>query len=210
VGPYKLIRDYGNNSFLLDLPSQMRSRGIHPVFHSSLLRIHIPNDNRKFPGRLDAQVLDFSDEQEPEWAVSKIWSHTGAQEEAMFEVEWRAGDVTWLPYASISHLDALTEYLDLLSLTDINSLTDKPGTAPRDAPQSFSGSVSLGGTTNINTALATALPTPPSHHQNLPSSSVNRTPSPAPTSWFDDHNIPLYVMTVTQDEGHLAYFLGHG
>ncbi|KAG1759435.1 hypothetical protein EDD22DRAFT_955896 [Suillus occidentalis] len=175
------------------------------MFPKGLTRKLIPNSLVA-----DAQVLDFGDEREPEWAVSKIRSHTGAREEAMFEVEWRAGDVTWLPYASVSHLDALNKYLDLLGLTNINSLTDRPGTAPREEPRSFSGSVSLGGAANINTAMATTLPTPPPHHQNLPSSSATHIPSPASTSWFDDHDIPLYIMTVTQDEGHLAYFSGHG
>jgi len=102
----------------------VHSRGIHPVFHSSLLRIHLPNDDRRFLGRLDTQVLHFDDEREPEWTVSKIRSHLGAREDAIFEVEWKAGDVTWLPYADISHLDALAEYLDLIGVTNINNLPD--------------------------------------------------------------------------------------
>jgi hypothetical protein len=68
IGPYKLLRDFRNNSFELDLPPHLRQRGIHPVFHSSLLRAHIPNDDRLFPGRLETQVADFG-EDEPEWSV---------------------------------------------------------------------------------------------------------------------------------------------
>jgi hypothetical protein len=32
IGPYKLVRDFRNNSFKLDLPPRLRQRGIHPVF----------------------------------------------------------------------------------------------------------------------------------------------------------------------------------
>jgi hypothetical protein len=50
VGPYRILEDYGNNSFKLDLPDRLKQRGVHPVFHSSYLREHIPNDDRLFPG----------------------------------------------------------------------------------------------------------------------------------------------------------------
>jgi hypothetical protein len=53
IGPYSIIRDFGNSSFQLDLPANMKQRGVHDMFHSSLLRIHVPNDDRQFPGRLD-------------------------------------------------------------------------------------------------------------------------------------------------------------
>lgn len=49
ISPYKIIEDFRNNSFKLDLPARLRQWGIHPVFHSSLMRIHVPNDDRLFP-----------------------------------------------------------------------------------------------------------------------------------------------------------------
>ncbi|KAG2758133.1 hypothetical protein P692DRAFT_20673338, partial [Suillus brevipes Sb2] len=111
------------NSFLLDLPSRMRSWGIHPVFHLSLLHIHLPNDDRRFLGRSDSQVLRFHNEREPKWTISKIQLHSGAKEDVIFEVEWKAGDIIWLPYADdISHLDALVEYLELIGVANINNL----------------------------------------------------------------------------------------
>jgi len=199
VGPYKLLRDYGNNSFLLDLPSRMRSQGIHPVFHSSLLRIHLPNDDRRFPGCLDMQVLHFDDEWEPEWTVSKIRSHSGAGEDAIFKVEWKAGDVTWLPYADISHLDALAEYLDLIGVTNINNLPDGSGTPPSDDPQPLLGQVSLGGIKS-----GTLPPTLPSH-PTTPSSSNQPL-----NSWFDDSELTLFAMSIAPDDGNLLYFSGQG
>jgi hypothetical protein len=56
IGPYKMVRDFGNSSFKLELPANMKQRGVHDVFHASLLRVHIPNDDRRFPGRLDCQL----------------------------------------------------------------------------------------------------------------------------------------------------------
>ncbi|KZV91302.1 hypothetical protein EXIGLDRAFT_593158, partial [Exidia glandulosa HHB12029] len=53
-------------TFKIDLPSELKARGVHPMFHASLLRIHVPNDDRRFPGRTAAQVLKL-DEPGDEW-----------------------------------------------------------------------------------------------------------------------------------------------
>ncbi|TFK46268.1 hypothetical protein OE88DRAFT_1603165, partial [Heliocybe sulcata] len=102
-------------SYRLELSSNLRSRGIHNVFHASLLRIHEPNDDRLFPGRLDSQVL-LTDEDtagvEPEWAVERILAHKGKGPDALFLLQWRSGDETWLPYHEISHLAPLKVYFD--------------------------------------------------------------------------------------------------
>ena len=37
IGPYKIIKDFNNQSFQIELPSHLKQRGIHDVFHSSLL-----------------------------------------------------------------------------------------------------------------------------------------------------------------------------
>ena len=50
IGPYRIIENFGNNSYRIELPDNLKQRGVHNVFHSSLLRIHIPNDDRLFPG----------------------------------------------------------------------------------------------------------------------------------------------------------------
>src|SRR5882757_4510818 len=68
IGPYKILDDLKNQSFVLDLPPHLKQRGIHNVFHAALLRPHVPNDDRLFPGRLDTQ-LGNADATEGEWAV---------------------------------------------------------------------------------------------------------------------------------------------
>nr|GAT47604.1 gag-pol polyprotein [Mycena chlorophos] len=75
IGPYRILEDYKNGTFKLDLPSELKRRGNHPAFHASLLRIHIPNDDRRFPGRQISQFTGIGDEDEHEWAVDRILSH---------------------------------------------------------------------------------------------------------------------------------------
>ncbi|KAI0352627.1 hypothetical protein OH77DRAFT_1358058, partial [Trametes cingulata] len=100
-------------SFRVDIPSNLRRRGVHDVFHSSLLRIHEPNDDRLFPGRLETQVAEF-DDRDDEWAIERIVSHRGPGKTSIFEALWRSGDRTWIPFSSVAHTRALAEYLEAL------------------------------------------------------------------------------------------------
>ena len=142
LGPYKVLRDYGNSSFQLELPPHLKRRGVHDVFHSSLLRIHIPNDDRLFPGRMDTQIVG-EDAKDNEWAVDRIKSHSGTKTDAVFEIQWKSGDVTWLPYYQITHLQALTDYLELIGVSKVSKLPPGPGRPPSNDPQIFLGSLSL-------------------------------------------------------------------
>ena len=142
IGPYKILQDFGNSSFRLELPAHLKRQGVHDVFHSSLLREHLPNDDRLFPGRLDTQI-GSTPETDGEWAVDRILSHSGSKTDSVFEILWKAGDITWLPYYQITHLQALTEYLDLLGKKDIRKLPDGSGKPPCDDPQLTLGSISL-------------------------------------------------------------------
>ena len=74
ISPYKILDDFNNQSFKVDLPSHLKQRGVCNVFHSSLLKIHIPNDGRLFPGHMDTQ-LGVSPEADNKWVVDKIISH---------------------------------------------------------------------------------------------------------------------------------------
>ncbi|KAJ3830873.1 hypothetical protein F5878DRAFT_648146, partial [Lentinula raphanica] len=44
--------------------------------------------------------------------------------------KWKSGDLTWLPYHQIDHLDAVGEYFDALGISDISELMD----GGRDVP----------------------------------------------------------------------------
>ena len=142
IGPYKILEDYGNQSFKIELPARLKQCGIHDVFHASLLRIHHPNDDRLFPGRLDSQLGGDIDP-EGEWAVDKILSHFGSNKDAIFEIKWKAGDITWLPYAQISHLQALIDYFELLGIETVANLPTGRGKPPRDDLQVHVGTISF-------------------------------------------------------------------
>jgi hypothetical protein len=45
IGPYRIVEDFGNFSYRVELPTHLKWRGVHDVFHASLLKIHKPNDN---------------------------------------------------------------------------------------------------------------------------------------------------------------------
>ncbi|KIK50414.1 hypothetical protein GYMLUDRAFT_121589, partial [Collybiopsis luxurians FD-317 M1] len=81
------------STFKMNLPDRLKQRGIHDAFHASLLRIHIPNDDRLFPGRLETQVADFG-ETEAEWAVDRVVAHSGTRTNALFQIRWKSGDLT--------------------------------------------------------------------------------------------------------------------
>ena len=51
--------------------------------------------------------------------------------------------VTWLPYYQITHLQALTDYLELLRVAKISKLPPGKGRPPQDDPQVFLGLISF-------------------------------------------------------------------
>ncbi|KAJ3967598.1 hypothetical protein EV361DRAFT_769511, partial [Lentinula raphanica] len=103
----------------LELPADLKKRGVHDVFHSSLLRIHMPNDDRLFPGRSYEQVIGMDSN---EWQVDRIIAHKGFKSDASFLILWKTGDKTWLPYSKIQHLQPLREYFETLGIQDIAHL----------------------------------------------------------------------------------------
>ena len=95
---------------------------------------------------MDTQVGLLLDS-DGEWAVEKILSHSGAKTGSLFEIQWKSGDITWLSYYQITHLPALTDYLDLLGETKISKLPKGTGKPPQDDPQLFTGAINLSNST---------------------------------------------------------------
>ncbi|KAF9032469.1 hypothetical protein BDZ89DRAFT_892916, partial [Hymenopellis radicata] len=100
-------------SYRIELPPDLKRRGLHPVFHASKLRVHVPNDDRLFPGRRHDQI-GLGTQNEAEWQVKRINTHRGRGTTAVFEVEWSSGDRTWLPYRDVEKFVALQDYLEVL------------------------------------------------------------------------------------------------
>ncbi|QRV96035.1 Pol polyprotein/retrotransposon [Ceratobasidium sp. AG-Ba] len=123
VGPYPVARVISEGaSFEVDLPKEMRARGIHPVFHASLLRMHIPTDDRKFPDAM---------------------SHKGKGCKAIFQLKWKTGDTTWEPYRTVRHLQALDTYCEAQGVENVGKLKHGgdivEGSEPEDYEANFLG-----------------------------------------------------------------------
>jgi hypothetical protein len=132
IGPYRITRELEPGaSFALDLPNELKRRGLHNAFHASLLKAHVPSDDRRFPGR---QLSQFSGiETDPrEWEVDRILSHSGKGKSAQFELKWKTGDVTWEPFYVIKHLQALDEYCEAMGIEKPSHLPAGKGDLPEE------------------------------------------------------------------------------
>ena len=110
-----------NNSFRVELPDNLKQCGTHNLFHSSLLKIDVPNDDRLFPSWRDDQLKDLGSTN-CEWAIDKILRHRRSYSDTEFEIQWTTGDKSWLPYHEASHLRAITDYFEAIGVTGIENL----------------------------------------------------------------------------------------
>jgi len=74
-----------------------------------------------------------------EWVVDKILFYSGSSQDSIFEVLWKAGDITWLLYIQIKHLNTLK---GLQGVGDINFLPSRNEKPPHQDPQVFLGAIS--------------------------------------------------------------------
>ena len=95
---------------------------MNSTFHTSLLRPHIPNDDRRFPGRLPIQIPGFREKLE-EWIVDRIVTHHRKGQGSKFLIQWKAGDRTWVTYREVTHLRALDRYCKLMGVKDAAGLS---------------------------------------------------------------------------------------
>ena len=91
---------------------------------------------------MDTQ-LGASPDTEDEWAIDTIKSHTGTGENTVFEILWKSGDVTWMPFYQIRHLQALDTYLELMGIDSASKLVTGKGKPPQEDPQVFLGALSF-------------------------------------------------------------------
>ena len=108
-------------TYQLGLSDELIKRGVNRAFHASLLRPHVPNDDRRFPGRMPIQIPGFGEKPE-EWIVDRITTHHGKGMGSKFQIQWKAGDRTWASYREVAHLNALDRYCELMGVRDASEL----------------------------------------------------------------------------------------
>ena len=122
LGPFPITRVLKEGAtYQLGLSDELIKRGVNCAFHASLLRPHVPNDDRQFPGRMPCQIPGFGEKPE-EWIVDSIVSHHGKGVDSEFQVLWKAGDKTWAQYREVAHLNALDCYCELMGVKDVSEL----------------------------------------------------------------------------------------
>jgi len=130
IGPFKILRIASpGSSYQLELPRELKSKGIYDVFHASLLRRHFPNDDRCFPGRQLHQLLGLGHTLD-KWSIDRVLSHAGRGTDAVFEIQWSTGNVTWAPYAELKGLSMLDEYLEVMGVAHPKQL--RPGRTDKE------------------------------------------------------------------------------
>ena len=123
IGPFKIIKCVPEASaYTLELPEELKSRGIFPTFHVNLLRPHQPNDSVMFPNRETRVFYDFGVPDDAEWVVEDIIAHRWEGRSVKFLVKWSLGDSTWEPYDHCKDLEALDRYLELQGVKTCRSL----------------------------------------------------------------------------------------
>ena len=76
IGPYPVVKANPETSnYTLKLPIELESRNIHPTFHVSVLKPHVPNDDNQFPSRDVHIYYDFGYGDEAEQEVDEILAH---------------------------------------------------------------------------------------------------------------------------------------
>ena len=83
-----------SNTYMLDLPNQLKARRVHPTFHMGLLWAHEPNDDTMFPRRDTQAFYDVSNDKDVEWVVNKLVAHRWKGAQIKFLVKWNLGNTT--------------------------------------------------------------------------------------------------------------------
>ncbi|EIW74683.1 hypothetical protein CONPUDRAFT_30657, partial [Coniophora puteana RWD-64-598 SS2] len=100
------------SSYTLDVPEDSH---IHPTFHVSQLKMHIPNDDALFPGRSRAEpepIITESGSQE--WFIDKILDRRKCGRGWQYKVRWKDEDARadrWLPGSEVEDCEALDHFL---------------------------------------------------------------------------------------------------
>ena len=100
LGPYPIIGPVGKSAYKLLLPRSMK---IHPVFHVSLLELHVANT---FPGRVVPPPLPTQVDGLPEFEVNMILDSKFWRRKLYYLVDWvgyNESEHSWEPAINLAH-----------------------------------------------------------------------------------------------------------
>src|ERR1700744_1422278 len=107
MGPFKIIKKVGTNSYKLDLPTSMR---IHNSFHISLLE---PYEDNKFPSHIQTPPPPIEIEGEPEYELEEIIDSSLYRNKLKYRAKWTGyspeHDKTWYPAENFNNASRATE-----------------------------------------------------------------------------------------------------
>jgi hypothetical protein len=109
VGPFKIIRQLGKDSFELDLQGKF---AIHPVFHSSLLKMYTLNNDKKFPRCKQPIPPPMVIEGEDEYVVEAILNKRKIRGKTEYLVKWEyynEEDSSWEPEDNLKNAKKLID-----------------------------------------------------------------------------------------------------
>jgi hypothetical protein len=76
IGPYKISkRDLEKSTYVLELPTVLQERRVHPKFHVSLLKPYYPSNDSAFPNHMQLEPYDFGATDNHEWFMDEIIEH---------------------------------------------------------------------------------------------------------------------------------------
>ena len=87
IGPHKILREITPGAtYKIDLPADLKVRGLFSAFHTLLLQAHVPNNDCQFQGCSAEQIISLTDAPK-EWAVKKVLKHAGKGKETHFQLK---------------------------------------------------------------------------------------------------------------------------
>ena len=111
VGPYRILKQYGKDSFKLDIPKSFR---IHPTFHASLIKPWITSDDTDYPERKQQPPPPVIIDNEEEYEVRRISDKRVKHGQTQYLVEWEGygrEDATWEPLSNLRNArDQIDEF----------------------------------------------------------------------------------------------------
>ena len=104
-GPYKVLREIGKNSYLLELPNTMK---IHPVVSWSYLEKY--HSSNKFSSRVIDPPPPVEIDSHLEYVVESIVNHRKRYNKNEYLVHWKGygeQDCTWEPELALKNSDSI-------------------------------------------------------------------------------------------------------